>query len=107
MYFCDIFIFFMAEHLHLPKNIVLLKKRIIENNGYSTHELNDEILSDIKKDFENLKVNEMQEGRTHCLVSLNVTEIKFMENIKQMFGITFTQLYTNAIIKIAKKEKLI
>lgn len=95
------------QQIRLPINIALIKKKIIENNDYSSHEINDAILDEIKKQFEKLLEVEIVKGRTLCKVCLNHRESKLMDEITATYGITFTQLYIGAILNIAKNENLI
>jgi len=45
--------------IKLPKNIIDLKEKIISRNDYSSHEVNDAILVEIKK---NLKLSKKQKN---------------------------------------------
>lgn len=96
----------MPQQMKLPNTVILIKKKLIEK-GFTSQELNDEIILEMKKDFDNINSIEIVEGRTRSDVCLNRTQEKFFEKINQLYGITFTQLYTRCIIKIAKQEKII
>lgn len=95
------------SQVRLPLNVALIKKKIIDSNDYSSHEVNDAILTEIKSQFQNLVKVEIIEGKTICKICLNHTESKLMDEITSLYGITFTQLYIGAILNIAKKENLI
>jgi|LakMenEpi03Aug12_release.lakeMendotaPanAssembly.Ray.scaffolds.fasta_scaffold1004257_2 hypothetical protein len=96
----------MPQQMKLPNNIMQLKRDIIEKLGFSSQELNDEILLEMKKDFENINNIAVIEGRTRCDVSLNKTQEKFFDNIHAIYGITFTSLYIQGTIKVAKKNNI-
>ena len=96
----------MPQQMKLPNTVILIKKKLIEK-GFTSQELDDEIILEMKKDFDNINSIEIAEGRTRSDVCLNRTQEKFFEKINQLYGITFTQLYTRCIIKIAKQEKII
>lgn len=101
-------LFFMAkQYVRLPQNIADIKDRIIERNEYSSHDVNDAILTEIKKYFETLVEVEVKKGKRTCKICLNHRESKLMDEITAMYGITFSQLYISAIIEIGKKEKLL
>jgi len=96
----------MPQQMKLPNNVIIIKKKLIEK-GFTSQELNDEIILEMKKDFDNIGTIELVEGRTRSDVCLNRTQEKFFEMVNKIYGITFTQLYTRSIIKIAKQEKII
>lgn len=101
-------LFFMAKlYVRLPQNIAEIKDRIIERNEYSSHDINDAILVEIKKYFATLVEIKIKEGKRTCKICLNHKESKLMDEITAMYGITFSQLYISAIIEIGKKEKLL
>lgn len=96
----------MPQQMKLPNTVILIKKKLIEK-GFTSQELNDEIISEMKKDFDNINPIQIVEGRTRSDVCLNKTQEKFFEKVNQLYGITFTQLYIRCIIKIAKQERII
>ena len=97
----------MAEFMKLPNTARELKILIAEKTGLSTHELNDSILSAMKKEFEDLKLMDSIEGNTMCCVTLNRGQLRFFNDLKRVYGISFSQLYIRSIIKIAQQEKII
>lgn len=103
----DIFIFYMPEQMRLPNTAKELKNLIAEKKGYSSHELNDIILLLMKKEFEDIKLIESMGGNAKCVVSLNRAQLRFFNDLKRVYGISFSQLYIKAIITIAKQEKII
>ena len=97
----------MSEQFRLPNSIVSLKKKLVEINGFTSHEINDMILDEIKRDFTNLSLSEFEEGKTKCNLNLNPTEEKFFNTLRRLYGISFCQLYIRATIKIAQQQKII
>ncbi len=97
----------MQEFLRLPHTAKELKNQITQKKGCTSHELNDEILIEMKREFDNLKIMEIINGTTLCGVSLNRAQQRFFNDLKRMYGISFSQLYIRAIVKIAKTEKII
>jgi hypothetical protein len=98
-----------SRKIQIPFLIYELKNSIIELNDYTSHEINDIILSDIKQQYEHILNNKdtLISDKMKCRFNLNKREEKIIEKIRQTYGIPLTQLYILSIIRIAIKHKII
>jgi hypothetical protein len=95
------------EHvIEIPIKIFEIREGIIEKNDNRVNEVNDRIFKKILKDFENMQL-EGRHSDFRCRFKLTGLQEKLFKSIKDIYGISLTQLYIRAVIDIAKEDHCI